>query len=246
MSKTLLLSALLGALVLATPSVGAQCVAQTTADRLHLVELYTAEGCSSCPPAEHWMRSLRDSKTYIGLEFHVDYWDSLGWHDPFGDARYTARQKVLARRGSRDVTYTPQVAVDGRVWKDWPKATPPSAADVPAPPLSLAVTMGEKISAKVTSSSGAELPSNYQVYVALTENGLTSSVKAGENRGKQLDHDLVVRDIAGPLALSQADALLKPPHDFVPAKTTVVAFVQDSKNGDIVQALRLPLNQCNP
>jgi hypothetical protein len=243
MRKTLML---LGALAAVSPGLRAACVAQSTAERPHLVELYTAEGCSSCPPAEHWMSSLRDSHGYIGLEFHVDYWDALGWHDPFGDARYTARQNALANRGKRSVVYTPQIAVDGRVWKDWPKANPPSPPSAESPPLSLEVTLGETIRAKVASGPGAAQPANYRFYVALSENGLTSKVQAGENRGKRLDHDLVVRDLAGPLALPQAEATLKPPHDFVREKSAVVAFVEDTQTGDIVQALRLPLEQCKP
>jgi hypothetical protein len=243
----------LGTLAIAPVDVSAACLAQSTADRPHLVELYTAEGCASCPPAERWMSSLRASKDYIGLEFHVDYFDVQGWRDPFGDPRYTARQKALTKHGAQDahfsttsLYYTPQVIVDGRVWKNWPKATPPEPGTAPAPTLSLDVTPGSPIHARVASPASTASPSSYRFYVALSENGLSSAVKAGENRGKRLDHDLVVRDLAGPLDLPQAEAELKVPSGFDPAKAAVVAFVQDEKSGDIVQALRLPLAQCTP
>ena len=70
----------------AAPAPDAACVAHSTRERPHLVELYTSEGCSSCPPAERWMSSIRDDATQVGLEFHVVYWDELGWPDPFADA----------------------------------------------------------------------------------------------------------------------------------------------------------------
>ncbi|MEO5560971.1 MAG: DUF1223 domain-containing protein [Dokdonella sp.] len=241
----------LGVLAIAPVDVPAACSAQSSADRPHLVELYTAEGCASCPPAEHWMSSLRASKQYIGLEFHVDYFDVQGWRDPFADARYTERQKALTKHGAQDahfskssLIYTPQVFVDGRLWKNWPKAAPPAVGTAQAPALNLDVTLGSSIHAKAASPTGAALQPSYRLYVALTENGLSSAVKAGENRGKRLDHDLVVRDLAGPLDLPQAEAELKLPDGFDAAKSAVVAFVQDEKSGDIVQALRLPLAQC--
>jgi len=221
----------------------AACSAESAAERPHLVELYSAEGCSSCPPAETWLRTLRDSPKYIGLEYHVTYWDDGGWKDPYGDSRYTERQKALVKN-RRDPVYTPQVVLDGRVWKKWPKGQPPQTPDG-APPIRLDVTPGNELRAKVTMKD-ATAPESYRVYLALSENGLTSAVKAGENRGKQLEHDLVVRDLAGPLRLSEGDATLKPPAGFNAANGSVVAFVQDEKSGDIVQALRLPLAECKP
>ena len=243
MRSAFLLPALLAA---ATPALHAECVAHSAAERPHVIELYTAEGCSSCPPAEKWLSTLRDSANFIGLEFHVDYWDDLGWRDPFADARYTERQRALAKRGTRDNVYTPQVALDGQAWKNWPKAPPPDIGAVESPALSVAVVRGDEIRVKVESAAGMAIPDSYRVYVALSENGLTTDVKAGENRGKQLDHDQVVRAFAGPLKLPQAEAALKPPAGLDPAKSSVVAFVQDNKSGNIVQALRLPLAQCAP
>jgi len=238
-----ILLSLLVLLAAAAPGVHAACTAQSAAERPHLVELYTAEGCSSCPPAEKWLSTLRDSANYIGLEFHVDYWDDLGWRDPYADARYTERQRALAKRETRDNVYTPQIAVDGRVWKNWPKAPPPDVAAKESPVLNVAVERGDEIRVKV---SGAAVPDSYRVFVALSENGLTSAVRAGENRGKQLDHDNVVRAFAGPLKLPQAEASLKPPAGIDLVKSSVVAFVQDGNSGDIVQALRVPLAQCAP
>ncbi|HKE49745.1 MAG TPA: DUF1223 domain-containing protein, partial [Rhodanobacteraceae bacterium] len=125
------------------PRLHAECTAESGRDRPHLVELYTSEGCSSCPPAEKWMSSIRDDARQVGLEFHVDYWDELGWRDPFADARYTARQRTLAERGASSIVYTPQIIVDGRVWKNWPATSAPIArATTTAPSLSVGVTQG--------------------------------------------------------------------------------------------------------
>ena len=225
------------------PALGAACSIESAAEHPHVIELYTAEGCSSCPPAEQWMSTLRDKTNVIGLEFHVDYWDSLGWPDPFADARYTDRQKALARHGSQ--VYTPQIALDGRVWKNWPKGTPPEEPHVQAPALKLAVEPGTPIRIEIESAA-SDAPKSWGVYAALVENGLTSKVIAGENKGKSLAHDLVVRDLAGPLPLARAEATLKPPPAFDAAKASVVALVQDSASGDIVQAVRVPLAACAP
>ena len=231
-------------LIAASPAVGAACSAESAAERSHLIELYTSEGCRSCPPAEHWFGGLRDNAALIGLEFHVDYWDSLGWRDPFSDARYTERQRELAKRGARGIVYTPQVVLDGHVWKDWPKGKP-ATVDTPPPALILEVERGDAMRVKATSPT-TDSSDRMRVYFALSENGLSSSVKAGENSGKELSHELVVRDFAGPFPISGAQATLKPPAGFDAAKSSVVAFVEDKSSGDIVQALRLPLAQCAP
>jgi hypothetical protein len=238
------LSALLFPLVLAAaPAPGAECVAHSTRERPHLVELYTSEGCSSCPPAERWMSSIRDDAAQVGLEFHVDYWDELGWPDPFADARYTARQRTLAERGSNAIVYTPQLVVDGRVWKNWPATPAPVAASASASPaLSVQVSRTNAIRATLDGEAANAAP--YRMFVALTENGLDSTVRAGENKGKRLAHDQVVRDFAGPFPFPRAEATLDPPPGLDAAKSSVVAFIEDERTGDVVQVVRLALAQC--
>ena len=109
----------------ASPAHGA-CTAQSGADRPHLVELYTSEGCSSCPPAEKWMSKLVGKPDEVGLEFHVDYWDEGGWRDPFDSKAYTKRQEKLSRKFNKGQFYTPQVWIDnqvmerdGALWFSW-------------------------------------------------------------------------------------------------------------------------------
>ncbi|MGJ8751619.1 DUF1223 domain-containing protein, partial [Burkholderia pseudomallei] len=98
------------------------CMARSPDGRQALVELYTSEGCSSCPPADDWLARLaarRAALRVVPLALHVDYWDGLGWADRFAQHRFTERQHALAARGGGRFVYTPEVAVDGRELRDW-------------------------------------------------------------------------------------------------------------------------------
>lgn len=98
---------------------GASCSATSPVTAGHLVELYTSEGCSSCPPADRWLRNLPARDDVVALAFHVDYWDYLGWRDRFADSRFTDRQRAMAARAGSGTVYTPEVALDGREWRRW-------------------------------------------------------------------------------------------------------------------------------
>jgi hypothetical protein len=236
--RRLLLPALLS-LSTAAPAT-ATCTATAQEERPHLIELYTSEGCSSCPPAERWLSSLRGNPGYAPLEFHVDYWDTRDWHDPYADARHAVRQREAARRSGRGIVYTPQVFVDGRLWKDWPKAPPPEPPQHVAPALSFEVTRDEGLTVAVEGAAGDD----HVVAVALTEDGLSNAVDGGENRGSRLQHDHVVRAFAGPRQAGSHEMKLDVPHDVDLARASVVAFVQDRRSGDVVQVARLALAAC--
>lgn len=241
MLRALCLATLLFAL---PPSALAECRAQSSSPRPHLVELYTSEGCDSCPPAEHWMSTLLKHADLIGLEFHVDYWDNTEWHDPFSNHAYTTRQQVIAHRRNKDQSYTPQIWLDGRLWYNWPKGTQPDPADAASPALTLAIEADEPLRLAIDVDPADSKP-DYRVYAALTENGLSEHIRGGENRGKTLSHDEVVRALAGPLALPHAEVELKVPPRANRAHAAVVAFIQDEASGDVVQALRMPLQGCS-
>jgi hypothetical protein len=234
-----LLVSLLAALPAAT---SAACVANSGSDRPHLVELYTSEGCSSCPPAEAWLSALRGKPAWAGLEYHVDYWDTKEWHDPWADARFAVRQKVLAQQDRRGIVYTPQVAVDGRLWKDFPKGAPPQPIETDAPSLNLSVTRAAatlKVNVETVPGNDGE-----RVFVALTEDGLSNAVDGGENRGKTLRHDHVVRAFAGPLPTGTADIELDLPKALDVSNARVIAFVKDEHDGSVLQVVPLPLAAC--
>ncbi len=218
------------------------CEAQSGAERQHLVELYTSEGCNSCPPAEKWMSSIRDSKQFVGLEFHVDYWDSSAWHDPYAKHAYAKRQEEKARKASTQV-YTPQVWVDGQLWRGWPKSEPPIAAGEAALALRVSAETGQSIKVRLQTTGGANTE-HKRLYVALTENRLVQQIRGGENKGRRLEHDQVVRDFAGPLRLPDAQAELKLPDVATLANAAVVAYVQDEDDATVDQVLRLPLMEC--
>ncbi len=231
----------------ASPDVLAtHCTAHSAVRRTHLVELYTSEGCSSCPPADRWLAGIKTSDEVIPLELHVDYWDSLGWPDPYADHRFSLRQRQLAARSPRPVSYTPEVALDGQEWRAWSSAPIPTASEKAPVGLVLQIDNGTPLRAslQVIRDSGAD-GSPARAYFALAENGLVSHVGAGENSGAVLRHMHTVRAFAGPLPLRAAHADLPIPRDLQRSRAVVVAFVQDTDTGRIVHAVSQPLATCS-
>ena len=119
----------------AAPAAGT-CSAQAAAAPT-VVELYTSEGCSSCPPADRWLSTLKGRPDLVALAFHVNYWDKLGWPDRFASAAYTERQRALMRPSGASYVYTPQVIVNGQDWRGWPTLPAARRAAAPAPALTL-------------------------------------------------------------------------------------------------------------
>ena len=225
------------------PPAMADCRVQSAPTHPHLVELYTSEGCSSCPPADAWLRNVPGA---VALAFHVDYWDALGWRDRFASARFTARQQEQAARERYPSVYTPQVVLDGRTWQDWYRG---SALDGPqASRFALTLAVAPANATLRVHVEGAALDDfatdTYSTYIALSEDDLSSNVARGENRGRQLRHEHVVRAWSGPLPWAGADVQIDVPTDVDTAKSTLVAFTQDRRGGDIAQVLSLPLARC--
>ncbi len=186
MRSFFLLAAALGpAVALAT---GAACSARSGPIAPTVVELYTSEGCSSCPPADRWLSTLRGRADVLPLAFHVTYWDRLGWPDRFGNPAYTARQHQLAQQAGRTQVYTPQVVANGQDWQRWPQLPKPNAG--PAPALTLE-RQGDAVRVNVAAlpNTGAR----WAGYWAVLEDQHQSRVTAGENSGRELQHDHVVR-----------------------------------------------------
>jgi len=233
-------SALLGA----APARGAEaCSAASAPVVAPVVELYTSEGCSSCPPAERWLSALKNDPSVVALAFHVDYWDRLGWKDRFGSPVFTARQASEQATNGARFSYTPQVVVDGRDRADWPRSR---ATSTPRPPAAVDVALaqrGEAFVATVTPSAAA--PRRLAAYWAVTENGHSTAVRAGENEGATLRHDFVVRDYQA-VAAWNARAGGAETIAFTPATRadgahprTVNLVVVDASTGRPVQAVKL-------
>lgn len=158
-----------------------------------LVELFTSEGCSSCPPADRWLSGLKENarlwKDYVPVAFHVDYWDYIGWRDRFASATYSNRQRQYAREGGVNTVYTPGMFQNGREWRGWYRGQLPGDDAASAGTLNVEIS-DDKVSVgyKPVSADDAKLI----VHVAILGMGLESRVGAGENRGRTLQHDFVV------------------------------------------------------
>ena len=178
------------------------CTATSGATVPAVLELYTSEGCDSCPPADRWLSKTvteRASDTaFIPLAFHVDYWDYIGWKDAFAQPAFGKRQAALAAGSNASGVYTPQIFVNGREDRSWTAGAKAGGSGVAASvKFSLVATWLDD--SVLLSGRLAEPTNNVRLRYAVTENGLVTAVKAGENKGVTLRHDGVVR-AHGPVA----------------------------------------------
>ncbi len=246
-----IIAALSGALT----SLPATSAAQTTqTNRMPvLVELFTSEGCSSCPPADALLAKLDQTQPISGAEIivlgeHVDYWDNLGWHDRFSSHQYTERQNEYCGRLHVDSSYTPQMIVDGTdqfVGNDAAHAVRAIQHAAQTPKIKLVLTKpvveAQKVSASV-SSADAATTKKADLYAALVDPRDTTEVRGGENGGHRLQHVGVVRSLqrvgklkdlgAGPISFS-----LSAPADAKPGEMRVVVFAQESGLGPVLGAV---------
>lgn len=208
-----------------------------------VVELYTSEGCNSCPPADRWLSKLKADPAVVALAFHVDYWDRLGWKDRFARAAFTERQAFQHASNGARFSYTPQIVVDGRDRTDWPSAAVPLAS---RPTASIEVTLrrdAERVTATIV--PGDDAPKKLAAYWAVTEQGHVSAVKAGENDGVTLHHDFVVREYE-PVTAWAAQRGAAETLRFTPARPadavhprSVNLVVVDAASGRPVQAVKI-------
>jgi len=159
-------------------------------NRTHLLELYSSEGCSSCPPAEQWLGGLRDApglwRDFVPVAFHVSYWDRLGWRDRFASKEFTARQYAYASQWGSGTVYTPGFVLDGAEWRNVTGQPPPLSSAEKAGVL--AVERAENGTCRMTFVGAGDC----EVHAALLGGGISSPVRAGENEGRTLRHEFVV------------------------------------------------------
>ncbi len=212
------------------------CKAESGSRRTPVIELYTSEGCSSCPPADRWLSSLKGaaaSGQAAVQAFHVGYWDYIGWVDRFAAPAHTQRQRQLAAHNGMRNIYTPQLVRNGRDWRDWGRAL--GSEEPAAARIAIRQAAGDAFEATVEPLAGAGA---WSAYWTVTEHGHSSKVKAGENAGELLQHDFVVRQYV-PLGAYQGvqQLRLRP----VPAQAghsrQVNLVVFDARNGKPLQAL---------
>ena len=202
-----------------------------------VVELFTSEGCSSCPPADEALVRLsalasRERLPVYALEWHVDYWDYLGWKDPYGSRQASLRQEAYARSLASSV-FTPEAIVNGGLIANWAgdagelEREARSAAATPAPAsLELSVRRGPSPASLLVQARTRGAPSRSQVLVALVEDGLGSRPTAGENAGQALVHSSVVRSFLV-LPASGGEAALPIPAGMDLGRASMVGVVQD-------------------
>jgi len=161
--------------------------------KTHLIELFTSQGCSSCPPAEAWLSKLKSEpglwKDFVPIAFHVDYWDRLGWRDPFAAKEWTARQYQYSENWKSESVYTPGFVLDGREWSG--RSIPAAAAEKPGV-LKLSVK-DQKIVAEFVSTNGAA--NDVDLHLATLGFDLKTKIAAGENGGRNLSQDFVVLEM---------------------------------------------------
>lgn len=220
-----------------------------------LVELFGSEGCSSCPPADDLLRELTETartqvKNIFTLSFHVDYWDYLGWVDPFSSSQFTRRQRAYAKSLKRSSVYTPQMVVNGSVGfvgSDRGLAEKYIEEYLQTPPEN-------NISVNLDAKSGPkqiqvlyhcrEWTAGAVINVALVEGGLQSQVTAGENDGRLLKHENVVREFKTvPLAKKEGMVLVSKPDGDDLSRFSVIVYLQRTNDMKILAAKRIGLSQ---
>ncbi len=221
-----------------------------------LVELFTSEGCSSCPPADALLAQLgrtqpvRNADTIV-LEEHVDYWDSLGWKDPFSSATVTSRQSDYGQTFGGEQVYTPQMVVDGH--KEFVGSSEGealrairAAAETPKPAVQLTWTDGGKLAIQVGPLANASHSDTPQIYLAVTQDRLHSDVQRGENAGQALEHDGVVRQMTvvgkadpGATGFTSTVAVRAAP-EWTRANLRAVVFVQERRSRHVLAVSSIP------
>ena len=209
-----------------------------------LLELFTSEGCSSCPPADRLLETLDQEQPVPGADLiviseHVDYWNHLGWSDPFSAPLYSARQRDYASRLKTGEVYTPQLVVDGRaefVGSDRALALNAIQQTVHDPKYSLAVTASRAGTVHIEAPAQPERgAAKLDLYVVLAADRMHSEVARGENAGRSLSHVAVAYSFAKAGSWKPSDALTRDVHvDLKSGDTRVIAFLQDPRTARVV------------
>jgi hypothetical protein len=221
-----------------------------------LVELFTSEGCSSCPPADALLRKLNEVQpipgvTVIALEEHVDYWDRQGWRDPFSSAELTERQRRYGEWLHIDAPYTPEMFVDGQsefLGSDSRRALSELASAARTAKTPVRLTLREKSADRVSLAVAVDARTSGEVLLAITESGLASDVARGENAGRNLKHSAVVRKMIsiGKLKAGRpfsAEPVVMLAHEWKPENLGAVVFIQERSNGKVLGAAELDLSK---
>jgi hypothetical protein len=233
-------------------SANTACKAASGANITPVVELYTSEGCSSCPPADKWLSTLKTKNAAISgshpaviQAFHVNYWDYIGWPDRFATPAHTNRQRQISAWNRQNGIYTPQMVLNGGDWRGWGGSSRNVTAslvsqEVAKSSISLQQTGTDQFEAVITPLATTSGTASWSAYWTITEHGHITKVKAGENSGETLLHDFVVRQYTpvGDYSAASAQKLTlrgvaaTPGHE---RQVNLVVF--DPKTGKTLQAV---------
>lgn len=223
------------------------CSAKSAAQLTPVIELYTSEGCSSCPPADAWLSTLKAAQRegkVVAQAFHVNYWDYIGWTDRFAAPAYTQRQRELSARTRLNSIYTPQIAKNGLTIRDYDAKNAIASSEAAAATIELMQTQPNRFEAKI---APVQASAAWSAYFTVTEHEHLSKVTSGENRGETLKNDFVVRQYIPLGAFTGAQTLkfssLAPTvMNSANGKThprQINLVITDSKSGKTMQALSL-------
>ena len=230
------------------------CTAASGPQRVAVLELYTSEGCDSCPPADKWVSDLPKTlgaERLIPLAFHVDYWNYIGWPDPYSQARFSDRQRQHSKRRGASFVFTPQLLLNGQdhrrglLFDDIDEKVKVINRSKPLADIKLTLANnGSTLASSVEAAAKNPEQRGAQLYLALYENNLVTAVRAGENKGRTLKHDFVVRELAGPLALDahggvRHEYMFRLEAHWKAQDLRLAVFVQQAQSGDVLQALTL-------
>ena len=239
-------TALIAPFFLFSASAYAANVFESPSEPASLIELFTSEGCSSCPPAEERLSHYLDSpalwKTEVPVAYHVDYWNSSGWNDALSSPEYTQRERNYSDEWGSDTVYTPMFAVNGREFRAWPLLPAPKNT-VKTQGILRAEFLGEgRWKLSYAPKTPLKQRATIRAHAALLGFGITSDVTGGENAGRRLRHDFaVLADAHAPLKKDEQGLeiifLLLPKPGMPAAESLGVAFwVTPDSGGEVLQA----------
>lgn len=250
-TPALLVTGLLAAFSSAAVAADSVCSARSGEYTTALLELYTSEGCSSCPPADEWLTTLPTHQSVpekvVPLALHVDYWNHLGWVDIYSQKKFSERQSRRTFLKQTSSVYTPQVMLNGHVLPRWRQQAGVTIPLVNATPSHADIALEIKRDAgQADISVNAKTRNNYrgqaELYVAVYERNLVRRIEAGENRGRTIRHDFVVRELHGPKELDKNGAgrftpKVKLDKEWKQEDLGIAAFVQNRDTGEILQTV---------
>ena len=218
-----------------------------SADGFAVVELFTSEGCSSCPPADEAVIKLSTLKKNVFiLAYHVDYWDRLGWKDPFSSSAYSDRQKEYAASLHQSSLYTPEIVVNGTVQftgsDESRLATSVDQALASKPAVALSISKVVANGNNIQVNYAVEGNASGRVQCSLVQLAAETNVRRGENEGRTLHHINIVRDVvSAPLSAAAGSATLQLPAGLRKSDCMIIVFLQDKNNGRIEAAAKLAI-----